>query len=148
MAASHTSLLRLIAVLWVIWGLVHVLAGVLTMSLATPDAVAGIADAVSRTTLENVLYPDAAGAVIKQHGWNLAWVGVTTTIGAWFIWRGSRTALWVAGLVGGFADVGYFLFLDLPGYVKFVPGTVMTLVSGTALVLSVWVWRNRAGEAA
>ena len=43
-------------------------------------------------------------------------------------------------MVGGLADVGYLLFVDLPGYVNFFPGTVMTFVSGLAIILSFSVW--------
>lgn len=59
-----------------------------------------------------------------------------TTVCAWFIWRRSPPAIFIGALVGGLADVGYFLFLDLGGYVNFVPGTVMTLVSSSAIILS------------
>ena len=45
-------LLKIVSVLWVIWGLVHVLAGVMTVTRDTPDAVAGIADAVDPETLK------------------------------------------------------------------------------------------------
>ena len=38
--------------------------------------------------------------------------------------------------VGGLTDLGYFLFMGLGGYIHFVPGTVMTLVSGTAIILT------------
>ncbi len=53
------------------------------------------------------------------------------------IWRANVTAIFVTALIGGLADLGYFLFMDLAGYVNFVPGTVMTIVSSTAIVLSV-----------
>ncbi|MEM9740653.1 MAG: hypothetical protein AAF829_12375 [Pseudomonadota bacterium] len=43
-------------------------------------------------------------------------------------------------MIGGLLDFGYFVFVDLPGFVNFVPGTVMTLVSSAAILLSVWVW--------
>lgn len=56
------------------------------------------------------------------------------------VWRANRTAIWVTGMIGGLADLGFFLLLDLPGYVNFVPGTVMTLISGSAIILSAWVW--------
>ncbi|MGB0493663.1 MAG: hypothetical protein ACPGHY_04775 [Paracoccaceae bacterium] len=46
----------------------------------------------------------------------------------------------ISGLTGGLADVGYFLFLDLRGFVHFFPGTVMTLISGSAIMLSFWIW--------
>jgi hypothetical protein len=35
------------------------------------------------------------------------------------------------------ADLGYFIFLDLGGFVNFVPGTVMTLISSAAIILSI-----------
>ena len=127
--------LRIAAVLWLIWGLVHVFAGVMTVSQPTPQAVQGIADAVDPDTL-NVEYPDAAGAVINQHGFNLGWIGLVTTICAFFVWLDSRNAILFAASVAGLTDLGYFLFMDLGGYVNFVPGTVMTLICATAIALS------------
>ena len=83
---------------------------------------------------------------MNQHGFNLLWFGLATIIGATLIWRGNMTAIWVTAMVGGLADVGYFLFLDIPGYVNFVPGTVMTLISGAAIILSIWVWLPSRGK--
>lgn len=134
-----TILLKISAVLWVIWGLVHMFAGGITMYfILTGDissAVAGIADAVDPTTLQ-MNYPDAAGAVIGQHGFNLLWIGLTTFICAFYIWKGNKNAIFLAALTGGLADLGYFLFMDLGGFVNFMPGTVMTLVSSSAIILS------------
>lgn len=123
------------AVLWVIWGLVHVLAGAFTIMLNTPEAIAGIADAVDPETLK-IVYPDAAGAVINQHGFNLLWIGVVTTICAVFVWRRNKPAILLAALVAGMADIGYFLFMDLGGFVHFVPGTAMTFICAAAIALS------------
>lgn len=141
-AEVNHPLLKLAGVLWVIWGLVHLLAGVLTVSLATHEAVAGIADGVDPATLQ-LAYPAAVGAVIKQHGFNLGWIGLTTIVGGVFVWRGSPTAIFISALVGGLADVGYLLFIDLGGYNKFAPGSVMTIISGTAIVLSFFVYLRR-----
>ncbi|QDT60542.1 hypothetical protein SV7mr_30660 [Stieleria bergensis] len=130
-----TALLRIAAVLWVIWGVVHVLAGVLTIGNETPQAVMGIADAVNPATLE-IVYPDAAGAIINQHGFNLSWIGVFTTVCAVCIWRRSTAAIFLAAIVGGLTDIGYFLFMDLGGHVNFVPGTLMTLICASAIAFS------------
>ena len=138
-AVMTNSLLRFAAVLWVIWGLVHALAGVLTIA---GDATAGfqaIADGVPPDELVADYHP-AVGAVLNQHAWNLLWGGVVTIIGAVFIWRRSATAIWVTAMVGGLLDVGYFVFMDFGGFVKFMPGTVMTLVSSVAIVVSFWAW--------
>ena len=132
-----TTLLRIAAVLWVIWGLVHVLAGAMTINNDTPQAVQGIADAVDPEILD-VTYLDAAGAVINQHGFNLLWIGVVTTVFAIFVWRCSTPAIFLAALIGGLTDIGYFLFMDLGGHVNFVPGTLMTLICTSAIALSIF----------
>lgn len=129
------ALLRVAAALWVVWGLVHMLAGAITMGRDTTEAVQGIADAVEPESLA-VDYPEAAGAIINQHGFNLLWIGLVTLVCAWFIWQRSAAAVFLAALVGGLADVGYFLFLDLGHHVKFVPGTLMTIFSATAIITS------------
>jgi len=98
-------------------------------------AVSGIADAIDPETLE-ADYPDAAGAIIGQHGFNLLWIGLTTLICSFFVWKGNKNAIFLAAITGGLADLGYFLFMDLGGYSKFMPGTVMTLVSSAAIILS------------
>lgn len=129
------TLLRTAAGLWVIWGLVHMFAGAITIGRDTPEAVQGIADGVDPAVLD-VAYPDAAGAIINQHGFNLLWIGAVTLICAWFIWRRSLNAVFLAALVGGLADIGYFVFLDLGGHVNFIPGTLMTIFSATAILTS------------
>lgn len=107
--------------------------GVLTNDISA--SVAGIADAVDPESLQ-MEYPAAAGAIIGQHGFNLFWIGLVTLICAFFIWKGNKNAVFLAAITGGLADLGYFLFLDLGGYVNFIPGTVMTLVSSLAILTS------------
>ena len=108
-----TLLFKVSSVLWIIWGLVHILAGVLTvkgiLSNDITASVAGIADAVDPETLK-ANYPTAAGAIIGQHGDNLLWIGVVTAISGFYVWKGSKNALIQAVITGGLVDVGYFLF--------------------------------------
>jgi hypothetical protein len=136
---KYTALFKVAGVLWVIWGLVHILAGVFTVSFILSgdiaSSISGIADAVDAATLQ-MNYPEAAGAIIGQHGFNLLWIGIVTTISAVFVWKGNANAIFLAAITGGLADSGYFLFLDLGGFVNFVPGTVMTIVSALAIILS------------
>lgn len=130
-----TLLLRVSAIFWIIWGFVHAFAGIMTISLDTPSAVSGIADAVDPASLQ-MIYPDAVGAVINQHGFNLLWIGVATFVGGIYIWRANVAAIFVTALIGWTTDVGYFIFMDLGGYVNFVPGTIMTIISTLAVILS------------
>ncbi|MEM6514300.1 MAG: hypothetical protein AAF660_14920 [Pseudomonadota bacterium] len=138
MSTAKLSALRLSAVLWVIWGLVHALAGFIVLSSDASGGFQAIADAVDPELLA-ADYHEAVGGILNQHGWNLGWFGLATIVGGVYIWLANRTAIWVTALIGGMADLGYLLFVDLPGYVNFFPGTVMTLVSGSAIALSFWV---------
>ena len=131
--------LKAAAVLWIVWGMVHTLAGVMVLVSDATGGFQAIADAIDPVALE-AEYHAAVGAVLNQHGWNLGWFGVATIIGAILIWRQNITAIWVTGMIGGLADVGYLLFVDIPGYVNFVPGTIMTFISASAIALSFWVW--------
>lgn len=136
---KYSVLYKVSAVLWIVWGLVHVLAGVMTMKGVLTDditaSVAGIADAIDPVILQ-MDYPQAAGAIIGQHGFNLCWIGIVTFVAAFFVWKGNRQAIFLAALTGGLADLGYFLFMDVGGFVNVMPGTVMTIVSASAIVLS------------
>lgn len=140
---SLNILLKVSAILWIIWGLVHLLAGVFTVSFVLsgdiPSSISGIADGIDPSTV-HMNYPKAVGAIIGQHGFNLLWIGLVTFICAFYIWRKNRKAIFLAALVGGLADLGYFLFLDLGDYVNFLPGTLMTLISGSAIVLSFYTY--------
>ncbi|MEM9607186.1 MAG: hypothetical protein AAGA99_07160 [Actinomycetota bacterium] len=139
MTEAQKTALKIAAALWLVWGAVHLFAGVFSLSGTATELVQNIADAVPEETLE-VEYPAATGAVLDQHAWNLAWFGAAAMIGAVMIWRGNRTWIWVTAVIGGLADVGYFIFLDLGDHVNFFPGTLMTLFSGSAILLSGWVW--------
>lgn len=142
MTQQHILALKISAALWVFWGLVHALAGTLVIFADASGGFAAIADAVDPAALAADYHP-AAGGILNQHGWNLLWGGLATIVGAVFIWRQNLTAIWVTGMVGGLLDVGYLLFVDLPGFVHFIPGTLMTLISGAAVILSFWVWLPR-----
>jgi len=133
--------------LWVIWGLVHAFAGVIVLSSDAAGGFQTIADAVDPAALA-AEYHAAVGGVLNQHGWNLGWFGVVTIIGGVLIWRQNLTAIWVTGMIGGLADIGYLLFVDFAGFVNFIPGTLMTFISASAVILSFWVWATYRPSAA
>ncbi|MEM7767559.1 MAG: hypothetical protein AAF253_08730 [Pseudomonadota bacterium] len=139
MSNTHLNLLRVASILWIVWGLVHMLAGVIIIPADAAGGFQAIADAIPAEALQ-AEYHEAVGGILNQHGWNLLWGGLVTVIGAVFIWRGNTTAIWVTAMVAGLLDVGYFVFVDLPGYVNFIPGTLMTIVSASAILISFWVW--------
>ncbi len=141
---SSKYLLFIAAALWVVWGLVHALAGVIVLSADATGGFQGIADAVPAEELV-ADYHAAVGAILNQHAWNLLWVGVLTVIGAVFVGRGNWTGIWVTALIAGLFDVGYFWFIDIGGFGNFMPGRVMTMFSGGAIVLSLYaVYADKA----
>jgi hypothetical protein len=70
----------------------------------------------------------------------LLWAGVVTLISTIYIWKGNKNTIFLAAIVGDLADLGYFLFLDLGGFVNFMPGTVMTLFSLIAIIASFYAY--------
>ncbi len=85
-------LLKASSILWIIWGIIHIFAGIMTMKgILTNDissSVAGIADAVE-PSLVQMEYSEASGAIIGQHGFNLFWIGIVTFISSFFVWKGN-----------------------------------------------------------
>ena len=93
--SSSPLLLRIAAVLWVIWGVVHLFAGIVTLKLIFAgdhaEAFHGILAKVELSTLR-MDYPDSVMALFCQHAMNLAWFGAVTLICAPWVWRGARSA--------------------------------------------------------
>lgn len=128
--------LRVSAVLWLVWGLVHVFAGVMTLRFIlageTDKAIGGIASKVPPEEFAGTYHP-ALEALLSQHGMNLAWFGAVTTIAAPFVWLGRRAMVYTACLVGGMADLAYFIFIDLGGFAN-PPGPQMTWICAGAII--------------
>lgn len=140
---------RVSAVLLVVWGVVHIFAGVVTLqqnlSGRTGEAFNGIVSKVPSEELAGDYHPGVA-AVLSQHGMNLAWFGLVTLIAAPFVWKRNKAAVYVAALVGGMADLAYFIFIDLGGFATF-PGPQMTYICATAIVTGfVGVYRLRTNS--
>ena len=133
-------LLKISAVLWAVWGIVHMLAGVLTISQDAAGAISGIADAADPELIKSLVYPAALEGILGQHGYNLFVAGFVATLSAFCIWKGKVKWIFIAAFVGGLFDIGYFIFIDLAGFAHFVPGTIMTLICGTAIALSLYVY--------
>lgn len=139
---KYSMFLKISSVLWIIWGLFHVFVGVFLLYLLSNNQIAealnGIAGTVSVESLQ-MDYPNVAIATFKQHAFNLGWFGVVTFIAGIFIWRKSSIAIWLAVLVGGLGDLGYFLFIDLAD-LAIPPGPQMTWISGLAIILSLYTY--------
>lgn len=138
-------LLRSSAVLWTIWGVFHLFIGIyLLLVLRGEHPVGQLADIP--TVLDFSFMGTPARFVVvpslEQHMYNLAWLGAAVTIGSVYVWRRNRHAIFFNAILGGSADLGYFLFVDLPGYAD-PPGPQMTYICAAAIVLSFYVYFSR-----
>lgn len=135
---TTTVLLRLSAGLWAVWGVFHLVLGIFLMAFTRNESpvgqLASLPMAVDISMMgQTSIYPVVPS--LMQHAFNLAWIGAVITGGCVFVWKQRTSAVFFCALVGGLADVGYFLFVDLAGYAE-PPGPQMTYISGGAIVLS------------
>ena len=133
------TLFKTSSVLWIIWGIVHMFFGVFILYLMSIGDTSRIVSEVANNVSPELIkmdYPAAANALYGQHGWNLLWFGIVTTIAGFYVWKGNKNAILLAAIIGGLADFGYFLFMDLGGYVTFFPGKLMTYIALAAIVTS------------
>ncbi len=138
-------LLRASAVLWAVWGLFHLFIGIyLLLALRADNPVGALAEIP--TVLDFSFMGTPARFVVvpslEQHMYNLAWLGAAVTAGCVYVWRRNRHAIFFNAILGGSADLGYFIFVDLPGYAD-PPGPQMTYICAAAIALSFYAYFSR-----
>jgi hypothetical protein len=110
---------KLGAVTYVLWGLLHI-------------------EAARRVyMLGQSLDPGMVQGRIIQGAWNLlffALFGIVVAV-VWN-WRNSRMGYWLNLVVVSAGDIGFILFVLMPGYIPRVPGGLGPLLWILALVLS------------
>lgn len=120
------------AILWGIWGIVHLLGGI-SMIFTLQNGVDGLPESVLVTMMGSEMPVHVLGTLI-EHNWNNSWFGLVVTIGAFFVWKGNRNGVFLSAIVGGLAHLGFFIFVVLP-YSDPV-GIIMSFVAAAAIVLS------------
>ena len=139
---KRSTLFRTSAGLWAVWGVFHLVIGVYLLFLLSSGRIAealhGIAGQMDLSALD-IDYPIGAVATVKQHAFNLAWFGLVTAVGSIWIWKQNVQAAALCAIIGGFGDLGYFIFIDL-GDLAVVPGPQMTWIAGSAIALSAYAY--------
>ncbi|NOH63267.1 hypothetical protein [Vibrio sp. RE88] len=133
------------SVLWAVWGVFHFFMGAALIYLFSLGEQALTIEAITKDPMMVGMlteYTPIVTATLKQHSWNLAWFGLVTTVGSVYVWKGNVTAMFICALVGGLADLGYFVFVDLEGLAPPV-GTLMTFFSGGAILFGLYGYLNR-----
>jgi hypothetical protein len=117
---------RIGAMLYILWGLLHILAGVWMLDKLSSEGGRGllamIGTAVPRDELPTAVGGVAEG-VLGFHSWNMIWLGAFALIvGAFLNWRNSRIGYWSNLGVVGAADLGLIFAHLLPGHMALADG--------------------------
>ena len=112
-------LARTASILYVLWGILHIVA------------------AVKVYTLGQSIEPGMIQGRIFQDAWNLlffALFGMAVAIK--YNWFNSKLGYWLNLVVISAGDIGFIIFLLIPGYIPLVPGALGPLMWLVALAFS------------
>lgn len=142
---------RIGAVFYVLWGLLHVLAGV-GLLLAGPEEQL---DLLTTAPLAEAELPAALAPVVHAglsfHGYNLLWFGLFAAgVAVLLNWRNDPTGYWVNLFVVGADDLGLVVFLILPGHLTFAEAGLgpVLFVLAAGFTTAGAVRRGRSGSEA
>lgn len=129
---NQRVLFRVAGVLWAMWGVLHLVAGVALLPTFTSE-VASVPEEVKVMLGSEI--PFYVRRTLAEHTFNNAWFGLVVSVGSALVWRGSRLGVFLCAIVGGLAHLGFTVFMVVPGYANAV-GVAMTFIAAGALVLS------------
>lgn len=109
-------LFRVAAVLWAMWGALHLVAGFGLLSTFANE-VATVPESVTLTLMGSEM-PFYVRRTLAEHTFNNTWFGLVVAVGSVLVWRGSRLGVFLCAIVGGLAHLGFTIFVVIPGYAK------------------------------
>ena len=107
------------AVAYVMWGILHIQAARLVFLLG---------DSLDPGMVQGRIYQDAFSLLF------FAIFGIAVAV--WLNWRNSRLGYWLNLVVISAADIGFIVYVLLPGYVPLVPGGLGPLFWVVAIIFS------------
>ena len=120
---------KLGSITYVLWGVLHIV----------------VASKVYE--LGQTLDADIVQARIFQDAWSLLFFAIfAIMIGVFFNWKNDRLGYWLNLIVVSVADIGYLLFILVPGYVPIIPGVIGPALWVLAVVFSTIAIRRNIKE--
>ena len=107
------------AAAYVMWGILHIQAARLVFLLG---------DSLDPGMVQGRIYQDAFNLLF------FAIFGIAVAV--WLNWRNSRLGYWLNLVVISAADIGFIVYVLLPGYVPLVPGGLGPLFWVVAIIFS------------
>ena len=112
-------LARVGAILYVLWGVLHIVAAFKVFSLGQS------------------LEPGTVQGRIFQDAWNLLFFALFgAAVAIKYNWRNSKLGYWLNFVVVSVGDIGFIIFLLIPGYLPLMPGALGPLLWLLALAFS------------
>ena len=107
------------AMAYVMWGILHIQAARLVFLLG------------------DSLEPGMVQGRISQDAFSLLFFAIFgIAVAVWLNWRNSRLGYWLNLVVISAADIGFIVYVLLPGYVPLVPGGLGPLLWVVAIIFS------------
>ena len=95
------------AVLYLLWGLLHIKAAMVTYQLGA--------------TLE----PGMVQGRVYQDAWSLVFFAISVSVIAILLnWRNSRLGFWLNLGIASVTDIGFIIHVLMPGYLPIFPGII------------------------
>ena len=110
---------KLGAITYILWGILHI-------------------EAARRVyVLAQTLDPGMVQGRIYQDAWNLLFFALFGVVVAVCLnWKNSRLGYWLNIIVVSAGDIGYIVFVLIPGYVPFMPGALGPILWILAVIFS------------
>jgi len=107
------------AVFYIIWGLLHIIAAFQGFQLGAS------------------LEPGLVRGKINQGAWDLLFVSLAgISIAVIYIWKNNTLGYWLNLLLVSIADIGFIVFVLLPGYIDIFPGILGPIFWILAVIFS------------
>jgi len=110
---------KLGAIAYVLWGLLHIQAARMVYTLG---------DSLEAGMVQGRIYQDAYNLLF------FALFGIVVAV--WLNWKNSKPGYWLNLVVVSAADVGFIVYVLLPGYAPLVPGGLGPLLWIVAVIFS------------
>ncbi len=106
--------------LYVVWGLLHIQAAYDAFLLGT---------SFNQGIIQGKIFQDA---------WNLLFFGLfSIVVASRFNWKNSRLGYWLNIVVVSVADIGFIIFVLIPGNMAFFPGILGPIFWVSAVIFSI-----------
>ncbi|MCC6998936.1 MAG: hypothetical protein IT370_30265 [Deltaproteobacteria bacterium] len=140
------------AVFYLLWGLLHVVAGATLVGSALTDLdghLREIGTGAQAAQLPAVGGHPVVSAIVAFHSFNMVWIGLLVALIAVRLnWRNARSGYWLNLALAGFLDLGLLVFLLVPGTMAWSDGWLgPALFAGGALFSTLGRRRRAAAPA-